>query len=175
MMWWYSQSCNIHYPLRWRIRHHINLNNICKVVSSQRVSLNAGQKGSAPHGLLPYRRLRSSRPCFVCNHKQYKMLEWKWSSFRCVGECDCLGTHNTIQPRARPSNSTSTPRRRDGFLLLCTFFAQVVEGSVFPWGTHVLPTTWWVVIYFSVSAGRVGVSPVFVKVDFHWRVFGYRR
>ena len=55
------------------------------------------------------------------------------------------------------------------------FFPQVVEGSVFPRGTHVLPTTWWVVIYFSVSAGRVGVSPVLVKVDFHWRVFGFRR
>ena len=100
---------------------------------------------------------------------------WKWSSDRCVGECDCLGTHNAIQPRARPSKSNSTPRRRDGFLLLCTFFPQVVEGSVFPRGTHVLPTTWWVVIYFFVSAGRVGVSPVLVKVDFHWRVFGYTR
>ena len=28
------------------------------------VTLNAGQEGSAPHGLLPFRRLRSSRPCF---------------------------------------------------------------------------------------------------------------
>ena len=100
---------------------------------------------------------------------------WKWRSDRCVGECDCLGTHNAIQPRARPSKSNSTPRRRDGFLLLCTFFPQVVEGSVFPRGTHVLTTTWWVVIYFSVSAGRVGVSPVLVKVDFHWLVFGYAR
>ena len=169
-MWWYSQSFNIHYPLRWRIRHYINLNNICKVVSSQRVSLNAGQKGSAPHGLLPFCRLRSNRPCFLCNRNQYKMLEMKLSQVRLR-----LWTHNTIQPRARPSNSTSTPRRRDGFLLLCTFFPQVVEGSVFPRGTHVLPTTWWVVIYFFVSAGRVGVSPVLVKVDFHWRVFGYAR
>ena len=24
VMWWYSQSCNIHYPFRWRIRHYIN-------------------------------------------------------------------------------------------------------------------------------------------------------
>ena len=55
------------------------------------------------------------------------------------------------------------------------FFPQVVEGSVFPRGTHVLPTTWWVVIYFLVSAGRVGVSPVLVKVDFHWCVFGSGR
>ena len=30
------------------------------------------------------------------------------------------------------SNTTSTPSRRDGFLLSRTFFAQVVEGSVFP-------------------------------------------
>ena len=81
-MWWYSQSCNIHYPLRWRIKHYINLNNICKVVSSQRVSLNAGQKGSAPHGLLPFRRLRFSRPCFLSNRNQYKMLEMKLRQVR---------------------------------------------------------------------------------------------
>ena len=41
-------------------------------------------------------------------------------------------TCNAIQPRARPSNTTSTPRRRDEILLLCTFFALVLEGSVFP-------------------------------------------
>ena len=28
------------------------------------VTLNAGQEGSAPHGLLSFSRLRSSRPCF---------------------------------------------------------------------------------------------------------------
>ena len=50
---------------------------------------------------------------------------WKWSSVRCVGECDCLGTYNAIQPCARPSNSNSTPRRRDGILLLCTFFRKL--------------------------------------------------
>ena len=42
--------------MRWRIIHYINLNNICKVVSSQRVSLNAGQESSPQHGLLPFRR-----------------------------------------------------------------------------------------------------------------------
>ena len=52
----YSQSCNIHYPVRWRIRNYINLNNICKVVRSQRVSLNADQESSPSHGLLPFHR-----------------------------------------------------------------------------------------------------------------------
>ena len=42
--------------MRWRIIHYINLNNICKVVSSQRVSLHAGQESSPQHGLLPFRR-----------------------------------------------------------------------------------------------------------------------
>ena len=46
------------------------------------VTLNAGQEGSAPHGLLPFRRLRSSRPCFLCNRKQYKMLEMKLRQVR---------------------------------------------------------------------------------------------
>ena len=42
--------------MRWRIIHYINLNNKCKVVSSQTVSLNAGQESSLQHGLLPFPR-----------------------------------------------------------------------------------------------------------------------
>ena len=44
----YSHSCNIHYPLRWRIRHDKNLNNTCKVVSSQRVSVKMVNPPSLP-------------------------------------------------------------------------------------------------------------------------------
>ena len=42
-----------------------------------------------------------------------------------------LGLTNAVEPRARPSNCTYAPRRRDGFLFFRTvFFSLVVEGSV---------------------------------------------
>ena len=73
---YYSQSCNIHHLVRWRIIHCINLNNISKVVSSQRVSLNTGQETfsatwpvAVSSAELQYSR---SRPCSLCfgNHRE---------------------------------------------------------------------------------------------------------
>ena len=56
-----SQSCNIHYPVRWRISHYINLNNICKVVSSQKVSVKRVSSPSHPFSNII--RTRSPLPC----------------------------------------------------------------------------------------------------------------
>ena len=44
----YSQSCYIRYPLRSRVRYYENLNNICKVVSSQRMSVKRVNPPSLP-------------------------------------------------------------------------------------------------------------------------------
>ena len=90
---YYSQSCKIHYPVRWRISHYITLNNICKVVSSQRVSLNAGQESFPQHGLLPFRRQSCSTvaagraPFASVTIARY----WQWFSVGRGYECGCLG------------------------------------------------------------------------------------
>ena len=55
---------------------------------------------------------------------------WQWSSVRCFCEYCSLGTHDFVTPRARPSNSTSTPRRGDVFLFLRKFYALVVVWKV---------------------------------------------
>ena len=87
----YSQSCN--YPGRWRISHYINLNNIFKVVSSQRVSLNAGQESSPQHGLLPFSRQSCST--VAASHAPLASVTtarcWKLFSVVRVYECGCPG------------------------------------------------------------------------------------
>ena len=51
-----------------------------------------------------------------------------WSSVR----CGCLGRNTKCcKLRVRPSDSTSTPRRRDGFFFFRTFLVLFVEASVF--------------------------------------------
>ena len=89
----YSQSCNINYPVRWRISLYINLNNIFKVVISQRVSLNAGQESSPQHGLLPFSRQSCST--VAASHAPRASVTtarcWQWFSVVCVYECGCPG------------------------------------------------------------------------------------
>ena len=72
---------------------------------------------------------------------------------------------NSVAPRARPSNSTSTPRRRDGFRSsVCSVHSFCAScGRFCP---YVLPATAGVscCLYYSVSVGRHScVSPVFVR------------
>ena len=78
------------------------------------------------HGLLPFCRMRCSRACFLWNRSRYRF--WQWSSVR----CGCLGRNTKCcKLRVRPSDSTSTPRRRDGFFFFRTFLVLFVEASVF--------------------------------------------
>ena len=65
---------------------------------------------------------------FFCNRNQCKMLAMKLSQVLLW----VLLSWNTqfVTPRARPSNSTSTPRRGDVFLFLRRFYALVVVWKV---------------------------------------------
>ena len=125
----YSRSCNIHYPVRWPIRHYINLTNICKVISSQSLSLNAGPEGSPPLGLLPFSSAElqhsRSRPCSLCYRNHHEMLAMDFSRWRLrvwlSWNTQILSRHVTCLPFELHSVSTSTPRRRDVFLFFCTF------------------------------------------------------
>ena len=115
--------------MRWRIRYSIKLNNIFKVVSSQRVSLNAGQEGSPPHGLLPFRRQSCSTTAAgrVPFATVYTKRCWQWISVGDVFECGCPGAHKFSCPTC--SNSSSTPRRCDQFQFLPYTSAPAVGGS----------------------------------------------
>ena len=65
---------------------------------------------------------------------------------------------NSVAPRARPSNSTSTPRRRDGFLAsFCSVHSFCASCELF-W-SYVLPATAGVscCLHYSVSVGRHSV------------------
>ena len=116
--------------LRSRTSNAINLNNICKVVSSQRVSLNADQESSPSHGLLPFHRQSCSKVAAGRAPLQNRNTSrcWRWISVVGVCECSCLLLEhwhtNSAAPSARPFNSTSTRRRRDGFLSFRTFLRQ---------------------------------------------------
>ena len=65
---------------------------------------------------------------FFCNRNQCKMLAVKLSQVFLWAAA--LLEHNFVTPRARPSNSTSTPRRGDVFLFLRKFYALVVVYKV---------------------------------------------
>ena len=64
-----------------------------------------------------------SRPSSLRNRNTARC--WQWISVVGVCECSCLLLEhwhtNSVAPRARPFNSTSTPRRRDGFFSFRTF------------------------------------------------------
>ena len=72
---------------------------------------------------------------------------WQWSSVR----CGCLSRNTKCcKLRIRPSNSTSTPGRHDGFFFFRTFFVLSVDAPVFCLRRiYSLPITGCVVIYFS--------------------------
>ena len=72
---------------------------------------------------------------------------WQWRSVR----SGCLGRNTKCcKLRIRPSNSTSTPGRHDGFFFFRTLFVLFVEAPVFCLRrVYSLPITGWVVIYFS--------------------------
>ena len=80
---------------------------------------------------------------------------------------------NSVAPRARPSNSTSTPRRRDGFLAsFCSVHSFCASCELF-W-SYVLLTTAGVscCLYYSVSVGRHSVfRPCFFVVGV--RIYNY--
>ena len=65
---------------------------------------------------------------FFCNRNQCKMLAMKLSQVFLWAAA--LLEHNFVTPRARPSNSTSTPRRGDVFLFLRKFYTLVVVYKV---------------------------------------------
>ena len=74
----YSQSCNIHYPVRWRIRHYINLNNIWKVISSQRVSVKRVSPPSLPFSdIIRTRSLLSFVLYVISSHTLMLISQWK--------------------------------------------------------------------------------------------------
>ena len=72
---------------------------------------------------------------------------WQWSSVR----CGCLGWNTKCcKLRLRPSNSTSTPRRHDGFFSFVQFLRYLWNHLFSVWEGYSLPITGWV-IYLSVS------------------------
>ena len=70
-------------------------NNICKVVCSQRVSLNAGQEGSPQHDLLPFPRQNYST--VAAGRAPFATVTttrcWQWISVGAVCECGCPGAN----------------------------------------------------------------------------------
>ena len=154
---YYSQSCNIHHLVRWRIIHCINLNNISKVVSSQRVSLNAGQESFPQHGLLPFRRQSCSTVAAggapFGNHRE--MLAMVFSRARLLALLSWSSQILLCHVHARLSISTSAPRRLDVFLSSVPSFCASCERF---W-PYVLPATAGVscCLHYSVSVGRHSV------------------
>ena len=89
--------------------------------------MNAGKEGSAlarPAAVLSdalQQAVLSSQPQSVQDF-------WQWSSVR----CGCLGRNTKYcKLRISPSNSTSTPRRHDGFFFFRKFSVLSVEAPVF--------------------------------------------
>ena len=151
---YYSQSCNIHHLVRWRIIHCINLNNISKVVSSQRVSLNTGQESSPQHGLLPFRRQSCST--LAAGRAPFASVTtarcWQWFSVGHVYESGFLGARKFC---CATCMLDSAPRRRDVFLSSVPSYCTSCERF---W-PYVLPATAGVscCLYYSVSVGRRSV------------------
>ena len=115
--------------VQWR---YINLNNICKVRCqfAKRVSLKAGQQHCAPaRPVLQLRQLSCSMRGFVLLQPQ-PVQDVGSEAQSGVSVSAALLERNFVTPRARPSNSTSTPRRGDVFLFLRKFYALVVVYRV---------------------------------------------
>ena len=78
---------------------------------------------------------------------------WQWSSVR----CGCLGRNTKCcKLRIRPSNSTSTPKRHDGFFSLSYIFCAICGSSCFLFEESIFIAYYRVRCYtfFSVSAGQ---------------------
>ena len=100
--------------------------------------------------------MRCSRPCFLCNRNQYKILATELSQVRLSWP-----EHKMLYlARVRPSNSTSTSRRHDGFFFFRTFFVLSVKAPVFCLG-RLFIACYRVSCYlfFFVSAGQHSKSP----------------
>ena len=97
----------------------------------------------------------SARPAAVSSAK----FQWQWFQSGASASAAVLEHTNSVAPRVKPSNSTSTPRRRDGFLFFRTFIL-VVTGSG---RMYYLLQLGGVVVYFSVSVDPHSVfSPCFL-------------
>jgi len=100
-------------------------------------------------------KFSSARPAVVSSAE----LQWQWFQSGASASATVLEHTNSVAPRVKPSNSTSTPRRRDGFLFFRTFIL-VVTGSG---RMYYLLQLGGVVVYFSVSVDPHSVfSPCFL-------------
>ena len=77
--------------MQWGIKHYIDLNNVCKVVSSQIVLLNMGSgRFLLQHSLLLFCWLSCSRLCFNFATAANARYWQNCSSVGCIWEtCDC--------------------------------------------------------------------------------------
>ena len=97
--------------------------------------------------------MRCSRPCFLCNRNAISTRFWQWSTVR----CGCLGRNTKrCKLRIRPSNSTSTPGRHDGFFFSFVHFCAICGCSCFLFEVSIFIAYYRVscYIFFSVSAGQ---------------------
>ena len=109
--------------------------------------------------------MRCSRPCFLCNRNAISTRFWQWSTVR----CGCLGRNTKrCKLRIRPSNSTSTPGRHDGFFFSFVHFLCYLWMLLFPvWGEyiHCLLQGELLYIFLRFCGSAFQVSPVFVTTQ----------
>ena len=99
--------------------------------------------------------MRCSRPCFLCNRNQYKILATELSQVRLSWP-----EHKMLYlARVRPSNSTSTSRGHDGFFSFVHFLCYLWKLLFSVWGDYSLPVTGCCYLFFFVSAGQHSQSP----------------
>ena len=123
-----------------------------------------------PSAELQYSR---SRPCSFCFRNHREMLTMVFSRARL--RVWLSWSSQILAPRTRPSNSTSTPRRRDGFRSsVCSLHSFCAScGRFWP---YVLPATTGVscCLYYSVSVGRHSVFRPCLFVVGVWIYYYFR-